>query len=603
APLTAQLQVNIQPVQNAALEIKLDPDRRTLYPDGEDMIALWARVTLPNQQAEASPALQAANDSITFRRPGVSADWLYDNDPQVAEDWHAFWVKSVDLPAMIQQFGPVRPPKQVSVLVEAVYQEQLLSQSVSFKLVPLPLLNVTPDRATFLADEQAEIKLEATLDGQWPGPWQFSAEFADEALADVRLVQTNERQAAITLSGPWGAPEGGLRLSQSYLHSNLTIKATRDDLEIEAEVPVLVYREGIYVADGLDAYGRFRIRGDISPDDPNHVTRLQLRVLRWNAQSREVYEDAQAAANLQFSPADNNSERARNILSGAQLAIQHVGGGGRPFGVWQMALDRIVPGRESFSEPLYLDITTNDDEPLTQTLPADIFLARPDDSQEWQKAYANCRHIIETFLPEPLRSQKLVELERSKRGWGVAELNDYRHRIWNKASDMIMQEGADWQRQAAQWDRLLYWAEWVKWVNDRAFILTLKAMVPNPISQQAIPILKTGIESFLETYIMQPQMDYWGWFKGWMFSIIGDLGNLGVEEFKKRGDWSNYRFYAVLAMWRFITHYCLLTTPEGQPKGVYKSLQDAFWDVTGAALENTLQGFFQQWGKNEGYSS
>jgi hypothetical protein len=100
----------------------------------------------------------------------------------------------------------------------------------------------------------------------------------------------------------------------------------------------------------------------------------------------------------------------------------------------------------------------------------------------------------------------------------------------------------------------------------------------------------------LDTYISNPNASWSDWFFTWgKNKFIGGVGNTGNWILDQAYDVSNPKTFVILGCWRFINHYFFLSTPEGNPKGVYGALKDTFWDLSGTIIEKTMGGYFETW--------
>ena len=603
-PVTCTVPVQIQAMEQVALQTQLDPNRRTLRPDGQDMVTLWARViTQPppagaSQPAGPDPELQAANDSIEFIRVGEAENWLYDNTPQESDGWKAFLVKSVDLLMLNRQFGPTHPPSQgVAVRVQAQYKEQVLSETFTFQIADAPVIRTDPQAAHFCAGRAGERSVRAWLEGDWPGPWNLEASYLDEELAMLTVQPLGEKEIEIKLLGPTQEPAPGIRLSDSYLKSRVSVRASRGDVEIEAQFDVIVYREGLYVADGLNQEGYCVLRADVAPGASGRKSHLDLKAMVWDRTRQEMVQDQAVASALDFSVHPNSPQELVNMFQVVRLLTAHTGGqgGAYPPGTWSLEIDQTVPGKIDKGPVGWLEVRSQARPDIKLNLPVDVRLAVADEKQVWQQAYINCRYIIENYLPDKEKAEALEYLQRMSRFWGIQELNDHRQRIWRHASWIIFSEADSYMKSAYWYDVALTGAEWVKWVNDRAFTMVSGAML-GPVGGLAVGELKEAIEMLLDTYISNPDASWSDWFLNWGKSkFVGGVGNTGNWILDQAYDVSNPKTFVILGCWRFINHYFFLSTPEGNPKGVYGALKDTFWDLSGTVIEKTMGGYFKTW--------
>lgn len=580
------------------------PDAATKLVQGGDPMYLYAQLVKTTEKDLL--VLVGALPSIRFELKS-GAGWVQLGQVEIVDEWAA-----IEVLGIASQTSAVAPD-EISIKAKGKNGKKTYSTTFTLYYEAEPTLVVKPAKYNFLSQSAEMAEFEVAVINPGPDPWNLSVEGDNWAnqICSYELVETPETNGKTKLQVTECDTESiSGTTSDHYSKGKITVRGSSGEKEASDSTDIYVWREGLFRESLLDTdreSGDILVDADKNTDGEMKSSTFDLRYMRWNAEARALKCNTAVFSGDEFSldTPEALDEKAEAVLESCQVQIKYEGErpSNLPSGKFSVKMDKVIPGlpgqRYRFSVHASID---NGTEYFEATIPFAIVPAvMSADHADWQLEYENCKKIITTFLPESKRAMKLSELENCKHYMGVGDLRAYRRGCWDIAQDIIMKQRADYEAEAAWYDNALYMAEWVQWLNDRAFNLVLSTLtgpVGAIIAGQGKELIQDCIEKFVTVKSTESWTDI-----GWELigkraqSTLGgsiDAGYFGDPEVSKK-------WIVSFFVYKWIWHW-IFDEENGARKGCLEGIKAACWDLSGSGLEEKLKPFVSAFAQKGGYN-
>ncbi|MDD2534464.1 MAG: hypothetical protein PHC86_07170 [Eubacteriales bacterium] len=576
---------------------------------GGDPLYLYAQLCTTDDKDETI-ILAEPTASIQY---GVSegGQWVRVSAMQIVGDWAAVEVSGI---TPDQDIGAA--PEKIVIKASCRYDKKQYKATFRLPYEADAKLEIKPDECNFLSKSEESVDLKIKIKNPGTEPWVLEDQadnWASQICSwELKDISENGDEATLTVSEQDMEEVSG-RGTDYYTKGKITLTARNGDKETSDYCVVFMWREGLFLdvatSPDLDREtGEIIIKADATAEGQMESSIFDLKFLRWDGEQHKAVCDANIFADeetFSFSDPDPRDEGAEAIFETVNSAVsfQGVRPSNMPSGKFQIGLDKIVPGKRGERFRFTLDATIDNGlDYFTVTIPFAIvpaFLA--EGSAAWQQEYDYCKKIITKFLPAKYRDFKLNELENCKHYMGAADLKQYRHEVWDICQNILMKEKLDYEAEAAWYDSALYYAEWVQWLNDRAFNVVLGTLT-GPIGSIVINQCKEMMQDLIAKYVESKATDTW-------MSIVYDLlynrfasvfgGTVDAKYFSNPE--LSKKWVAMFFMYKWAFHWAF-DYDGSDRKGCLEGLKSACWDLTAAGLEEKMKPFIGEMAGKSGFN-
>lgn len=606
----------------ARIEIHLPEPSLVIKPDGKDEFWVHARVVVDDPRGQQDPRLAAAQNTIgfSFADPAVQAwaDLLPDTGGPsgvTVGGWRATCLVMADVLERIREFGPQHPPTDVPIRVTARFgTADLPEQRVTVRVLAVPVLTARPERVTLWAHRPAKPQIVVALrhHAEWGTGWRVEAAFLQKPVAALSPTAVTDPTGAVvfTLDGPTQTPPKGPRLADRSVSSTVRFTASQAGRVVDrVDVPVTVYRKGLFLYDDLPPGGRIPIRSDLgagTPEERKTYVRFQLFL-------GEEHYDKSSIADLTFSDPEREDPDVdpavgNELLRQVNTQQEFVDYSEDNTGIitrYALSTEKVLIQKPGGADPNNFDahlVAYSEDPDCALELPLVYRLAPEKPPGSVEEEYEYCKHIIITYLPFDQVDPELEILLRNRGRWGARDLYDHRHLVWERARDQIYATGEIERLRAESADATIYWLGWVVWVGDICFTLVLNAVLPGaPLLRFVLPIFRDAVIGIFNAWLYAPAgKSTWDIVADYVWDLL--IKNVGKRVGKQvivdnvSGGVRNPLTWVLLAVFRLGYHKALSKDENGQPLGWIDAARRAAADLTADAAK----AFFADWAKQKG---
>ncbi len=585
---------------NFFLQKTLMPEGVEKIVSGGDPVFLYTQCCSMTEQGLV--VLPDETASISYQ-VSTGTGWVDVSPMEMIGDWAAVIVTGIT-PANVTS----APPAKIVIKARCTHAKKKYSVIFRLPYEAEASLVIKPLNCNFLSKsgESAEF----TVDIKNPGaePWQMSSpepEFGAEKLCNFELQDVSElgnKAKLVVTECDSEETSGGSK--DHYSKGKLVVRASQGDKELSDYCEVYVWREGLFRMETLDfdrETNAFLIKAELAEGSEGSGGAMKASIFdlcyqRWDNEGKKLKADTAVFASDEFSLSDPDpkDEKAEALLETANLVTNFEGErpSNTPTGKFSIYLDKVIPGKKG--ERYRFTLTATVDNGLDYfdvEIPFAILPAYLSESKgSWQQEYDYCKKIINNFFPVSKRPAKLAELEDCKHYMGVDDLKQYRKETWSVAYDIIMKQKADYDDEAAWYDWALYTAEWVQWLNDRAFNVVLGTLT-GPIGAIVATQCKELAQDMIAKYVTVKSTDTW-------MGIVYDLlynrfssvlgGSIDAKYFSDPE--VSYKWIGGFFMYKWAYHWAF-DYENNERKGCIEGAKSAAWDLTAAGLEEKLKPF------------
>jgi hypothetical protein len=582
------------------LEVKFESEKHSIKPDKGDWVNLHARLKMGSS---SEIDILNALPTITFEKSGKGSEWLDISESDHVEDWTVVRVEASNPTGEIN--SQHQPPEKVSICVSAVGNDgKEQSKNIYVSLIPYPTIELTKQRLDFLNKTNEQLEIEASMKNASPGEWTFFAERDDneKEIASFFATQKETGSAVITVQ------ELGVDLDPDVYTETMKIKIYAKNGEETTDVKTLIVsvsKEGLYISQGLDKEERLNVIADKDKDGNMKVSELDFVVLKWNSDERRLVSDLSISSNINISEPETEDGKAYNLFNVTALKKEHLRErvSNTPSSVYGFSLRDVIPGegREVLSAELTAKTEVESQE-YEVTIPLKINLAYLDkDKKEWTREYENLKKIINEFLPEPIKTDRLIALEAKKDKMGAMDLKETRNEYWNLAYKAIMAEKKMYDDKAYWADKAVTTLEWTAWIGDRAFASALSTFT-GPVGGYFITQFKEAAVDFIvkleenPTKTVEEVFDEWFWAR-----VQGTIGSAVDGVVTSKAKPNSLTWVSMFFVYKVSWHYGWDKDEAGHRKGLTDAIFSAAWDVAGTGVEDAIGPWAEAASKGKGF--
>jgi hypothetical protein len=217
-------------------------------------------------------------------------------------------------------------------------------------------------------------------------------------------------------------------------------------------------------------------------------------------------------------------------------------------------------------------------------------------TEDYEKEYAACKRIIETYMAPRFRNKKLGELELNRHVLGLEDFRIFRRNCWKVAEISILQEKQEYVADEAWYDEAIATADLIVYIGDIAFDLAL-APIGGPITGFLAGQVKSGLLEFISLYVEGPDKSIselaWDFAINRLNQTAGSGDGLiempNANEPKKLAVWlSCYVIYRIAYHWQFDKD------DSNNPIGVTEAIKRGLLDFVGKGAGVLLGDFIQK---------
>ncbi|MHB9004258.1 MAG: hypothetical protein ACYC6C_09390 [Coriobacteriia bacterium] len=474
---------------------------RTQGGQGATLVAL---VELVGADAE-NPALDPAAIRATIAFAEES-EWLDLSAPVDYESGRAVTVVA----SQPDPTSVVGPPESALVRVTAQVGEQVLNETVTVELEPLPEIDARPDSVTLAADSGSSAEVSVWIAPDAGASWSFETEWREGArlIATPDIVATGPTTATLTITESAG---DRLDPGRPQTASTLVVVASAEGLEpLRREVQVIVGQEGLFVdRTNVDpSTGAFNLRADGSATPAD----IDVRVFVRDAATGELTPDIGLAQSVQLEPGGEDGSAGHAGLRAGGLATQPAGvrPANVPSATFRLTLANALPtGGEAVPATLAARVPGRDEPQFTASVPLRLLGVDTEPfSAAWQTELDGCRDVIGTFVPPEHRERLYALVNERSLTMGAEGLFQMRKTLWSFAHDQLMIEKHEHLDDAWWYEQVENTLEWVSWCGDIALGVASGAYL-GVVGSVAIGMLKPVLVSAMEAWLRGDALDDW----------------------------------------------------------------------------------------------
>lgn len=579
------------------------PEGANKIVQGEDPVYLYAQ--LVTQTKEELAVIEEATPNITFQA-ATGGGWLSISPPEVVGDWAAVEVSGIS-PA-----SDSTPPDQVTIKAKCRHGKK--SYSVSFRLAfeAEPALTVKPEKCNFLTKTGDSADFKVVIKNPGPDPWNLTVEgdtWADK-ICSYSLEEISDKgdKANLIITENDTEETSGSK-SDHYSKGRITVRGSNGIKDVEDYCDAYVWREGLFRSTdvGMDQEtGELLIKADKGEDGEMKSSTFDLRYMRWDSESKSLKCDTAVFTSdiFSFDDPDPKDDQSEAIFDTCNAVIEYQGErpSNMPSGKFSIKMDKVIPGKQDERYNFSVTATVDDGENYFDvSIPFAIIPAFLTESHsDWQTEYEYCKKIINTFFPESKRPSKLSELENCKHYMGVADLKTYRKECWDIAQDIIIKQRNDYLDDAAWYDWALYTAEWVQWLNDRAFNVVVGSLT-GPMGAIVATQGKELIQDCIEKFVTVKSTETWtDIVTGILIKRVQNTVGGAVDAKYFSNPEVSKKWIVSFFVYKWVWHWAF-DEENGQRKGCLEGMKAACWDLTGAGLEEKMKPFIGKLAEEGGF--
>jgi hypothetical protein len=580
----------------------------------QESVYLYARmmevVTLEEDAGEELVNLPGPTGAISFEIEKTHTPWASLDSQQLVEDWNCIEVLALEGP------GDMAPPEKIEVEAKVIYRDKTYKKRFKLPYIAAPKMTIKPEELNFLTGTKEMAELVVAIANPSEVPWELQIEadsWADRICTyELETLNENCTQAKLYVTENEEPTSDSKGSTDHYISGKITVKGISDKKETSDYAIIYVWREGLFLIRTLNydrETGQILIKADKDEDGSMIKTGFDLRFMKWSDEQKksvcttELFEsDA-----ISFSRPEPKSAKAESIFTTMTAPIEYIGvrPSNLPSGKFEISLSNAVPGKEGERYPfeLYAELV-DEGEYFCVLIPFAIIPAfMSSDNKDWKRQFDGCVKIINDYLPPRERDKKLNDLESSKNYMGIEDLKKFRHECWAIAYAIIMEQKRSYEDEAAWYDNALYVAEWVKWLNDRAFNVVLGCLT-GPLGSVLGNEVKGLLEDLIEKVITCQASDRWvdiGYdiVQKRLVSTVG--GTIDANYFSNPE--RSKKWIACFLVYKIAWHWAWDYEDDGKTrKGLYEACKAAAFDLTGVGLEEKIKPFIEGMAKSGGFT-
>ncbi len=551
-------------------------------------------------QTEKGDVVMSETSNITYSilTPG---GWVNKGDDDNLEDWRV-----VDLYG-ITPAEPGTAPANISVKAGVKIGKRSLSTKFSIPYEAAPAVVMKPAKYDFLSGTEDDTIIKVTLENGGKEPWELDFEL-DSFAQKICNVSWSEKaengmkaDLKITEADTVTETKGN---TGHYDKGRVTVTATRGEEVIKDYTDVYVWREGLYLL--TDAGNVEKSSGNVvvegTKDDQGNmkISTFEMRYMKWNTETKKLVASTTVFTSDEFSFGDFKAEgQSENMLKGLTLGLKYKGErqSNLPSGKFEAKMSGVVPGKKDSNYTAKIDaMVETDDDTYSIEIPFKIKPAAMYETAKWQEEYDYCKKIITEILPESVRAKSLEQLDEKKFFYGITEMKEYRHKLWDEAQKILFDE-ANSYLEIANWnDNVVTALDWTAWVGDRCFALAIGSLT-GPVGSFVATQIKEGFVDFIvklqEMKSSDTFMDFVGNFA---WSRVGGAGGGAIDMKVTEDPKFALAYLTGFYIYKFGWHWFWDMDESNQRKGAFEAVKSAGWDLTALGIEKGLEEFIKKYG-------
>lgn len=573
--------------------------QKTMMPDGASKLVaggepVFLYAQMCTMTKEGVVVLPEPTGNITFQ-VSKGGRWVSLGNMELLGEWAA-----VDATGVMVENNEV-PPDKVTIKASCIFKKKRYSVNFNLAFEAEAAMEVKPLKCNFLSKSGETASFDVKIKNPGPDPWIINPPDMDTwaaKISNANMEDISDKGDKATLKvTECDTEETSGGSTDHYTKGKIVITGSNGTKEVTDYCEVYVWREGLFRLETSDfdrETGAVLLKADKNEDGSMKTSTFDLRYMRWNAETKALKCDTAIFATEEFtmSDPDPKDDGAEAIFESANAVVKYEGErpSNLPSGKFSIQLDKVIPGKKGERYRFSLTATIDDGlDYFDVEIPIAILPAYLSESKgDWQQEYDYCKKIINSFFPESKRPAKLAELEDCKHYMGVDDLKMYRKETWNIAQDIILKKRDDYLNDAAWYDWALYTAEWVQWLNDRAFNVVAGSLT-GPMGVIVATQCKELIQDLIAKYVMAKSTDTW---MGIVYDLLynrfsSTLGGAVDAKYFADPEMSK-KWIACFFMYKWAFHWAF--DYEGnERKGCIEGAKAACWDLTGAGLEEKLK--------------
>lgn len=416
-------------------------------------------------------------------------------------------------------------------------------------------LELSEDRIATAMGSGAQQQVRAWVASPGASTWTVSAHWVGDARPPAvinTMPEPGTSSATLTLTENGGAVSTG-KPEAVY---RILVRAEAPGRELlERELTYVVAAEGVFI-DPVPAHpdGSFHVKADGSREPKD----LFFRVMRFDATSKQLISDTDAAAGLEIVPVADPGTPERNIFEAArvQFAAFNPTAEKPPQVEWRAIARNDVPGENpgdatpvrmrAYAPGLSAEVFTCD---FTLGL---VLSDSPTPSELIALERERLQHVIDTFTPPELRPrmQRLLDEQGSRLGpEGMAYL---RQRVWEESRDAVVAEGENWLWWSKLHDQVDYYlTNWVIWAGDLCFSVLMGAYT-GPYAAMAANFTKQMFISAITAIVTGKSASTWASEQVWSLLYLFEGRAIDIDTFSSISGASRAKCWVVFCIYHFI---------------------------------------------------
>lgn len=575
---------------------------------GKESVYLYARLV---QETEKEVLVLAdPTYEISFSITGEGAKWAKIADTNLVEDW-----KYAEIVPLENPEGNT-PPSKIQVKANVRYNKRNYIAKFSVPFVAPPALSIKPEKCNFLTKSGESFTFKVNIANGGVDPWQVDYEMDNwaEKLCTVSLEPQNDLNTKLDLVITEADTDDDTSKGNAahYSKGRITVNGMCGEYEITDYCDVYIWREGLFLIKTLDydpETGEILIKADSGDDGQMKKTVFDLRYMTWNAEKKELKCDTAIfeSDSFYFEDPEPTDDRAESIFETIQAPITFDGArpSNLPSGKFIVSMEKAIPGKKGERYHFTVNAVVDDGiDYYNVSIPFAIIPAYMDEGKaDWQREYEYAIKTIEKWLPSPEKEKRKADLENGKYYMGAEDIKKFRKECWSIAHDLIIKEKKSYDEVAAWYDNALYCAEWVQWVNDRAFSMVVNSLT-GPIGAMAAGQIKALLQDGIDKIITSKASDTWGdiaydvIYKRANDVLGGAIDNTYFSKPELKVTWvASFVFYKI------VWHWAWDFEDDGKNrKGLFEACKAGCLDIVGVGAEEKLKPFVESLAKNGGFS-
>ena len=584
----------IKLIQVPELELDYQYDRKIESSIPEDQLSLtgedWIEVLT---WFKLIPKLESINQSeiqekMKFWHLNDSDQYISFSEETAVETGDGYLGRSIKLSGILPDGIEANDiPDAVNIRIASTFMGEEVEEEIPIRLLGKPILEIDKDEVILgSGEEDQKITVIAEIENTIDKGWQFKIE-PEPQKAKVEF-EASENRCEIVFS-PGELPEG----ADEPQDEEVKIVAYKGDFELEQPLKITLSPIGLFIISDMPL---------TLPIEEKEVScAYSVRVVE-DGEAKFDYSAMQSGMTLSNPIEDSEDEVVQNACKQAGFTMQfddfygEYGGEEAQAAKYKFAIENVLPGpvNQFIEVPITISVSGKEEPVFSREIMVRLALHNMDEINKALEK-SRCEEIVKKYIPEEKKEEFYQMIDEQEEILGAEGYFEMRKIIWERASEMLLQEAAEWDNYA-DWlqaaEPILQVAEFV---GDLAFRVLISATL-SPMASASAGMVKSLLVSGINNYLAG------GSFYQLIVQTLGAMiiqtpGELLFDPDTVAKVLPKPAAYAVYFTYKFFWYLCV------DKENWYTAGALAFKDVSVELIVNKVTPYVKEIGKNKGYIS